>query len=153
MDIRLYREIDRPQLVALWKNAFPDEPPHNEPETVIDAKLKVDDLIFVATEAGQIIAAAMAGYDGHRGWLYSVAVDQSRRRNGNGSRLVRHIIRALHDRGCIKINLQVRSANAAVVSFYESVGFNVEDRISMGFLRILDAQPSVAADAPQAARG
>jgi ribosomal protein S18 acetylase RimI-like enzyme len=94
----------------------------------------------------------MAGYDGHRGWLYSVAVDQSKRRKGIGSKLVRHIVRALHDRGCIKINLQVRSANAAVVSFYGSLGFKVEDRISMGFLRILDAQPSVAADAPQAAR-
>ncbi|MEK6246065.1 MAG: GNAT family acetyltransferase [Pseudomonadota bacterium] len=152
MDIRLYREIDRPQLVAFWKKAFPDDPPHNEPGTVIDAKLKVDDLIFVATEAGQIIAAAMAGYDGHRGWLYSVAVDQSKRRNGIGSKLVRHIVRALHDRGCIKINLQVRSANAAVVSFYGSLGFKVEDRTSMGFLRIPDAQPSVAADAPQAAR-
>lgn len=152
MDIRLYREIDRPQLVVFWKKAFPDDPPHNEPEKVIDAKLKVDDLIFVATEAGQIIAAAMAGYDGHRGWLYSVAVDQSMRRSGIGSKLVRHIVRALYDRGCVKINLQVRSANATVVSFYESLGFVVEDRISMGLLRIWDTQPSVAANAPQAAR-
>ena len=153
MDIRLYHETDRPQLVAFWKKVFPDDPPHNDPARVIDAKLKVDDLIFVATEAGQIIAAAMAGYDGHRGWLYSVGVDQAKRRNGIGSKLVRHIIRALHDQGCIKINLQVRSANAALVSFYESLGFKVEDRISMGFLRVRDAQPSVAADRPQAAGG
>ena len=119
-------------MVALWKRAFPNDPPRNEPNRMIDAKLAVDDLIFVAVEAGSIIGAAIAGYDGHRGWLYSVAVDESLRRKRVGSALIRHAIGVLRGLGCIKINLQVRSTNAAVVAFYESLGFVVEDRISMG---------------------
>ncbi len=134
MEIRRYRETDRPQVVALWKRAFPNDPPRNEPNRMIDAKLAVDDLIFVAVEAGSIIGAAIAGYDGHRGWLYSVAVDESLRRKRVGSALIRHAIGVLRGLGCIKINLQVRSTNAAVVAFYQSLGFEVEDRISMGLL-------------------
>jgi ribosomal protein S18 acetylase RimI-like enzyme len=132
VEIRRYRESDRPQLVALWQGAFPDDPPRNEPNRMIDAKIAVDDLIFVAVERGGIIGAAIAGYDGHRGWLYSVAVDESIRRKRVGSALIRHAVDVLRGLGCVKVNLQVRSTNAAVVAFYQSLGFVVEDRISMG---------------------
>ena len=74
----------------------------------------------------------MAGYDGHRGWLYAVAVDHAHRRNGIGRQLVRQALDALRQLGCIKANLQIRSDNAEVVTFYESLGFCIEDRISMG---------------------
>jgi len=134
VEIRRYREGDRPQLMALWRGAFPNDPPRNEPNRMIDAKLAVDDLIFVADESDRILGAAIAGYDGHRGWLYSVAVDESMRRKRVGSALIRHAVDVLRGFGCVKINLQVRSSNAAVVAFYESLGFEVEDRISMGLL-------------------
>ena len=134
MEIRRYRESDRPQLVALWRRAFPDDPPRNEPNRMIDAKLAVDDLVFVADADGAIIGAAIAGYDGHRGWLYSVVVDAAMRRKRVGSALIHHAVGVLRGLGCAKINLQVRSTNAAVVAFYESLGFAVEERISMGLL-------------------
>ena len=134
MDIRRYRETDRSQVVALWKGAFPNDPPRNEPNRMIDAKLAVDDLILVAVEADGIVGAAIAGYDGHRGWLYSVAVDESMRRKRVGSALIRHAVDVLRGLGCIKVNLQVRSTNTAVVAFYQSLGFEVEDRVSMGLL-------------------
>ncbi|HKA16203.1 MAG TPA: GNAT family acetyltransferase [Myxococcota bacterium] len=132
--IRRYRESDRAQLVALWKRAFPDDPPRNEPNRMIEAKLAVDDLIFVAAEGSGIVGAAIAGYDGHRGWLYSVAVDECARRRGVGSALIRHAVEDLRGLGCVKVNLQVRATNAAVVAFYQSLGFEVEDRISMGLV-------------------
>lgn len=135
MEIRKFTESDREALVALWREAFPDDPPHNEPREVIEAKLKVDDLIFVATDEGRLVGAVMAGYDGHRGWLYAVAVAQSAKRQGIGSKLVQQAVEALGTLGCCKINLQVRSTNSVVVSFYESLGFKVEDRISMGLRR------------------
>lgn len=68
MAIRKYQDGDRGSLVALWNTVFPDDPPHNEPQSVIDAKLAVDDLIFVAEWNGKIVGACIAGYDGHRGW-------------------------------------------------------------------------------------
>jgi ribosomal protein S18 acetylase RimI-like enzyme len=76
----------------------------------------------------------MAGYDGHRGWLYSVAVDPDRQRQGIGRQLMDYAVDVLKTKGCVKINLQVRATNAGVVAFYEALGFVVEDRISMGKL-------------------
>lgn len=132
--IRAFEAVDRPQLVDLWRRVFPDDPPHNEPASVLDAKLKVDDLVFVADLAGDVIGACMAGFDGHRGWLYAVAVDPQHRRQRIGRRLVLHAIEHLHQLGCIKVNLQIRADNQAVADFYRDLGFVVEDRLSMGFL-------------------
>jgi len=134
VNIRKYRAEDKQQLVELWNLIFPDDPPHNEPSRVIDAKLAVDDLIFIAEENEEIIGACMAGYDGHRGWLYAVAMKPEYRRNGEGGRLVKTVMQALQDLGCIKINLQIRSSNTEVAAFYKSLGFAVEDRMSMGIL-------------------
>jgi ribosomal protein S18 acetylase RimI-like enzyme len=144
--IRRYTPEDRDQLASLWRRTFPEDPPHNEPSQVIDAKLKMDSLIFIAEDGGAIVGAVMAGYDGHRGWLYAVAVDASARRNGIGSALVKEAIAALEQLGCIKVNLQVRSSNSSVVSFYESLGFKVEERISMGMLLKPGTQQSVGGD-------
>lgn len=132
MIIRKFQEKDRDSLISLWKRVFPDDPPHNEPSQVISAKLKVDDLIFVSEQGSQIIGACMAGYDGHRGWLYAVAVLPEHRRNGTGSSLVTTALEELKRLGCKKVNLQIRSTNTAVASFYKALGFATEDRVSMG---------------------
>jgi len=79
-----------------------------------------------------IVGACIAGYDGHRGWLYAVAVHPTNRRDGVGSRLIKHTLAELKDLGCIKTNIQIRSTNTQVKSFYESLGFKSEDRLSMG---------------------
>ena len=132
MNIRKYEAADRDSLITLWRIVFPDDPPHNEPTIVIDAKLAVDDLIFVAEDNGDIIGACIAGYDGHRGWLYAVAVSHKYRRDGLGAVLVKQAMQALKKIGCVKVNCQIRSTNAEVQAFYKSIGFSVEQRISMG---------------------
>lgn len=132
MTIRKYRERDRDGLIALWRECFPDDPSHNEPSKMIQAKLLVDDQIFVAEKNGKVVGACMAGYDGHRGWLYAVAVSANYRREGIGKSLVRLAVNSLKELGCIKVNLQIRSSNQQVRAFYESLGFVVEERISMG---------------------
>ena len=132
MEIRKCKQDDKEQLAKLLKEVFPNDPPHNEPNKVLDEKLKVDDLIFVAEKRGKLIGTVMAGYDGHRGWLYSVAVSKSCRRRGVGKALVEHTISALQNMGCIKVNLQIRSTNTEVIGFYTSMGFRMEERVSMG---------------------
>ena len=134
MKFRSYSVQDRDQVISLWQRVLPDDQQHNEPSRVIDAKLAVDAMLFIAEDNGTIIGSAMAGYDGHRGWLYSVAVDPQHRRNGIGRELVKLAIRTLKSVGCVKVNLQVRATNSQVVEFYESLDFAVEDRISMGKL-------------------
>ena len=132
MIVRKYTENDRNGLIQLWSESFPDDPPHNEPSKMIEAKLQVDDQIFVAEDERRIVGACMAGYDGHRGWLYSVAVLPDQRRRGIGKSLIKSAMNALKEIGCIKVNLQIRASNHEVKAFYESLGFGVEERISMG---------------------
>ncbi|MCH2184273.1 GNAT family acetyltransferase [Myxococcota bacterium] len=132
MIIRKYVEHDRNGLIQLWSESFPDGPPHNDPSKVIEAKRQVDDQIFVADDKGKVVGACMAGYDGVRGWLYSVAVTPDQQRRGIGQKLIQVAMEALKDLGCVKVNLQIRASNHEVIAFYESLGFGIEERISMG---------------------
>lgn len=130
---------DRDEIAKFWMRVFPDAQGHNAPEKVIDEKFEVDKMIYLAEKiddkgAPKIVGTCMAGYDGHRGWLYSVAVATECRRAGIGRQLVLLSIEELKRLGCKKINLQVRSDNAEVAKFYESLGFAIEDRVSMGLL-------------------
>jgi ribosomal protein S18 acetylase RimI-like enzyme len=131
--IRAYENRDEGEVVALWREVFPDDPPHHDPIETIRLKI-VDqpELFFVAAKGEAIVGTIMAGYDGHRGWIYRVAVSPRHQRQGIGSALMRHAVDALVKRGAPKINLQVRATNQAVVSFYKRLGFVVEERISMG---------------------
>ena len=133
MEIRRYVASDFDGVEALWEEAFPNDPPWNRADVAIPAKLAFQpELFFVALDGDAVIGSVMAGYDGHRGWLYSVAVQQTCKRGGVGTALVREAERALHALGCEKINLQVRAANEEVVQFYRALGYAVEDRISLG---------------------
>ena len=134
MNIRKFQDADQNSLIDLWSQVFPDASPHNEPSSVIAAKLAVDDLIFVAEHDDKLVGACMAGYDGHRGWLYAIAVLDQERRRGVGTALVNYAIKALQDIGCIKVNLQIRSTNVEVEAFYRTLGFVTEERLSMGML-------------------
>lgn len=133
LEISAYRDSDQDGVVALWREAFPDEPPHNDPVAVIRRKLAVQpELFLVARVGGAVAGTAIGGFDGHRGWIYKVAVAAGQRRHGVGSALVRHAEEALRAVGCPKMNLQIRQGNADVAAFYESLGYAVEERISMG---------------------
>jgi ribosomal protein S18 acetylase RimI-like enzyme len=131
-------EVHRLPVVSLWETVNGNETAHNTPTLAIDKKLEAkDDLFFIAFFEGEVVGTIVAGYDGRRGWLYSVAVHPSYRQKGIGSALVRHAEQALTKRGCMKINLQIMSGNESVVGFYESLGYAVEERVSMG-KRILE---------------
>lgn len=134
MNIRTFVAADAGALIALWRTAFPETAPHNQPEVSLARKLAVDDLIYVAVEDEALLGSIMVGYDGHRGWLYSVCVADAARRTGLGTRLVEHACDALARLGCAKVNLQVREDNVAVTAFYEQLGFDQEPRVSMGKL-------------------
>jgi ribosomal protein S18 acetylase RimI-like enzyme len=133
MQIRPYQDTDEHAVIALWNEVLPDSAPHNDPSVAIRKKLAVErDLFFVAVTQAIVVGTVMGGYDGHRGWIYSVAVKPQCRLQGVGAALIRHLEAALVARGCLKVNLQVRAANAGVVAFYEKLGYGVEERVSMG---------------------
>ena len=92
-----------------------------------------DDLLFVAqSNQEKVVGTIMAGYDGHRGWLYSLAVSDPWRGRGIGSALVDLAETELFGRGCLKINLQILEENREVEGFYQKLGYVTEPRISMG---------------------
>jgi ribosomal protein S18 acetylase RimI-like enzyme len=123
----------RDQVVRLWTHVFGYESPRNAPSVVIDKKLEADDGLFLVAVLGNtVIGTIMGGYDGHRGWIYSMAVDPDYRKQGIGSRLLAAAEKRLASRGCVKVNLQILSDNRDVQAFYEANGYSVEDRISMG---------------------
>jgi ribosomal protein S18 acetylase RimI-like enzyme len=135
IEIRTYEERDGAAVAALWREVFADAPAHNVPEDDIRRKLAVQqELFFVAEEGGEVVGTALAGYDGHRGWVYYVAVEPSRRRRGVGAALMARVEEGLRALGCPKLNLQVRSSNRQAVAFYERLGYAVEERVSMGKL-------------------
>ena len=135
MNVRAYQDSDRASVIALWNEVFPNPTPHNDPGLVIDQKKQVDDGLFlVACEESKVVGTVMGGYDGHRGWIYTLAVAPCRRRHGVGRSLMKRLEDELRKRGCRKVNLQVRGGNEPVRAFYEQMGFSVEDRVSMGKL-------------------
>jgi ribosomal protein S18 acetylase RimI-like enzyme len=133
MIIRIYQQTDKEQVIALWKEVFNPKKPHNNPETAINIKVKHNDnLFFVAEKDNQIIGTILVGFDGHRGWIYSLAVLQKFRSKGIGKSLVEKAVEELKKLGCLKVNLQINGDNATVLDFYKKSGFSIEDRISMG---------------------
>jgi ribosomal protein S18 acetylase RimI-like enzyme len=131
--VRPYDDADAVAVTDLWAAVLPPNAPHNDPALSLRKKLSVDrDLLLVATVGRAVVGTVMGGYDGHRGWVYSLAVDPEHRRRGVGTALVRRLEALLAERGCLKVNLQVRSSNTAVVAFYERLGFRVEEILSLG---------------------
>lgn len=133
MLVRAYRDADEQAVVCLWRQVSQSGARHNDPALTIRKKLAVErDLFLVAEVDGAVVGTVMGGYDGHRGWVYSVAVAAQYRRRGIATALIRRLETDLAARGCLKVNLQVRLSNTGVVAFYEKLGFSVDDVISMG---------------------
>ncbi len=135
MNIRFYNnDSDQESVIELWKSAFNYDSPHNDPLTSIKRKIEYNDnLFFVAeTDDRKIIGTIMAGYDGHRGWIYSLAVKQKHRNEGIGTLLLHYAENELLKLNCPKINLQILASNQEVIDFYKKNGYNIEERISMG---------------------
>ena len=132
MQIRPYQASDLAQVVALWR-ACNLTIAVNDPRKDIERKLAVSPELFLLGEfEGRVVASVMAGYEGHRGWINYLAVAPSYRRKSYGRLMMAAAEQLLDELECPKINLQVRSANAAVVAFYASLGYVTDDVVSMG---------------------
>jgi ribosomal protein S18 acetylase RimI-like enzyme len=133
MIIRSFEERDEPAVTALWRAVFPaDRPWHDPAEDIRRKRAFQRELFFVAELDSVVVGTVLGGYDGHRGWVYHLAVSPAHRRRGIGSALLGHVEEALRRVGCPKLNLQILAANSGVVAFYERLGYRVEERISMG---------------------
>jgi ribosomal protein S18 acetylase RimI-like enzyme len=138
MQIRPFGLADEAAVVALWE-ACGLTRPWNDPRKDIARKLTVQpELFLVGVTDGAVMASVMAGYEGHRGWMNYLAVAPPFRGRGLGRALVEHVERLLHERGCPKVNLQVRATNPAAVAFYRRLGYVQDESISLGKRLIVD---------------
>lgn len=139
MNIRQFNDNDRQQVIALWQ-ACELTRPWNNPDKDIDRKLKFQpELFFVGELDSKIIASAMAGYDGHRGSVFYLAVDPKCQDSGYGKILMEHIEQTLENLGCPKLNIGIRSSNSKVLGFYKQLGYTVDEVVSLGKRLIEDS--------------
>ena len=132
MKVRPYLPGDEEAVVELWRKCDLIKP-WNNPKQDIERKLKVNpELFLVGLVDSRIVATVMGSYDGHRGWIYYLAVDPVFQRRGWGKQIMGAVEERILAMGCPKINLQIRSDNLDAVKFYENIGYKVEERISMG---------------------
>ena len=132
-NIRVFVPADKQQVIDLWLQVFPADPPWNKPEDLIERKMLVQpELFFVATQGQTVVGTILAGFDGVRGWVHKVAVTPGLRRGNIARSLMHHAELALADLGCPKLNLQVRSDNSGAMAFYTAAGYTEEDRVSFG---------------------
>jgi ribosomal protein S18 acetylase RimI-like enzyme len=128
--IRAFQDSDTEPVVALWHEAGLTRP-WNDPYLDIARKRTVQpELFLVAAPAtpedpggATVIGTVMAGYDGHRGWLYYLATAESARGRGVARSLVQEAERLLEAMGCPKVQLMVREGNEAVLGFYDALGY------------------------------
>jgi ribosomal protein S18 acetylase RimI-like enzyme len=140
MQIRPYTPADETAVIALWQRCELTRP-WNDPRKDIERKLTVQPELFVVGERqGQIVATAMAGFDGHRGWINYLAVSPEVQKQGLGRQLMTHVEQALMAMGCPKLNLQVRAGNAQALAFYQAIGYGQDELVSMG-KRLISDQP------------
>lgn len=131
MNIREFGDGDLAGIVALWQ-ACDLTRPWNPPERDIEfCRRSGHATLFVAEAGERIVGSVMAGHDGHRGWIYYVAVDPSRRRDGLGRALMDHAERFLAAAGVPKVMLLIRETNTGVADFYGRLGYAPEPRVLM----------------------
>jgi len=118
-NIRIYRERDREQVLALWQECDLIHP-KNDPQKDLDRKKGFgEELFLVIEEREKIIGTVMGGYDGHRGIINYLGVHPSFRGQGLGKMLLQAVEQKLKDLGCPQVNLLVWSNNSEVLDFYE----------------------------------
>ena len=124
---------DKAGVIELWREVFSGYESAKAGDEVIRRYLEyLPELFLVAVSTGQVVGTVKGGYDGSRGWVYSVATHPDFRRRGIARALMLEVESRLRALGCPKINLQVRGEGDEAVAFYRSLGYRVEPRVSMG---------------------
>ena len=132
ISIRTFQESDRASITSLWQ-ACDLTRPWNNPDKDIDRKIQFQpELFFVGEVDSKIIASAMAGYDGHRGSVFYLAVLPELQGKGYGQTLMTHIESTLVELGCPKLNIVVRTTNEKVLGFYSELTYSTDDVVSLG---------------------
>jgi ribosomal protein S18 acetylase RimI-like enzyme len=132
MEIRSFQPSDECAVILLWE-ACDLLRPWNDPEKDIRRKLQVQpEMFLVGVSSEELVATAMVGYEGHRGWVNYLAVAPEHQGKGFGRAMMTEAEKLLNEAGCPKVNVQVRGTNTAAIGFYERIGYRIDDVVGLG---------------------
>lgn len=132
MQIRAFQPADEEQVTGLWR-ACGLVRPWNDPHKDIQRKLGAQPELFLVGCIGTaLVATAMVGFDGHRGWVYYLAVEPGHQRLSIGRSMMARAEELLLERGCPKITLMVRKGNESVIAFYRQLGYAEDEVVVLG---------------------
>jgi ribosomal protein S18 acetylase RimI-like enzyme len=116
-------------LIALWQRCELTRPWNDPTADIGQARRGPNSDVLVGRLGSAVVASAMVGHDGHRGWFYYVAVDPDHRRHGFGRAITQGAETWLRERGIVKAQLMVRPENAKAQAFYERLGYDEQPRV------------------------
>ena len=116
-------DADVADVIALWHACGLTRPWNDPAADIALARRGPNSAILIGRDGGAMIATAMVGHDGHRGWVYYVAVDPARREQGFGRAIMDAAEDWLRQAGIAKLQLMVRRENAKAGAFYQSIGY------------------------------
>ena len=133
-------DADVATVIDLWDRCGLLRPWNNPMQDIALARTNSTSTILVGLVDGLPAATAMAGFDGHRGWVFYVAVDPAHRRRGLGRQIMEAAEAWLRTQGAPKLQLMIRQTNSAVIDFYERLGFTDQKVVVMGKFLSAEAQ-------------
>ena len=125
------------EAVALWQEVGLTRP-WNDPALDLQRAMTGSSSTVLAAldDAGRLLGTSMVGHDGHRGWVYYLAVQPTHQRQGVARALMSACEQWVRARGVLKIQLMVRNTNSDVIEFYKGLGYVDVDAVVLG--RFLD---------------
>ncbi|WP_247786666.1 MULTISPECIES: GNAT family acetyltransferase [Bradyrhizobium] len=131
-------DADVATVIALWQACGLTRPWNDPAADIALARREPNSTILIGRDGDAIVATAMVGYDGHRGWVYYVASDPQRRAKGYGRAIMNAAEDWLRAAGILKLQLMVRKDNAQVHAFYQSLGYYNQQTVT--FAKWLDGR-------------
>jgi ribosomal protein S18 acetylase RimI-like enzyme len=123
------RDADVDAVIALWQRCGLTRPWNDPASDIALARRGPNSTVLIGRDGGAIVATAMVGHDGHRGWVYYVATDPDRRGKGYGRAIMNAAEDWLRAAGIEKMQLMVRADNTRVQAFYQSIGYGEQQRV------------------------
>lgn len=132
IDITEAVSADKSHIISIWEQTGLTRPWNDPEQDVVNALSGKTSTILIAKESGTILGTCMAGYDGHRGWIYYLAVMPSHQKKGLGKKLFEAAEEWLYRQGAPKIMILIREDNQKVMEFYKGIGFERGSSLLMG---------------------
>ena len=132
-------DADVESVVALWQRCGLTRPWNDPTSEIAFARRGQNATILIGRADGALVATAMVGHDGHRGWVYYVAVDPDLQRRDFGRAIMAAAEDWLRAQGIEKVQLMVRTDNTQVRAFYDKLGYATQERVI--FAKWLDGRP------------